>query len=192
MAATPAAWLAAFGGGYLVWSALTDQSPIEQFRNAIAPGSAVPPAARAGASPAGASSGGGAPAPTQATGEDPAATSLLNGATPVLVSIGYNGHRLAAPAAVAYRAASAMFGRSIPITDSYRSAAQQADCHNRKPDLCAKPGPRAPHMLGLAIDVDGTAVNHDDPKLIAALTSSGWRQYNRTKEIWHWSWGFTG
>jgi hypothetical protein len=117
-----------------------------------------------------------------------AAPYRLGTSDPATVPIGYGGHRLAAPAAGAYTLAGRYFGRTIPVTDSTRTRAQQADCYRRKPDLCAPPG-RSMHERGLAIDVDTSKVDPNAPALVYALTNAGWRRYDRAREPWHWSYG---
>jgi D-alanyl-D-alanine dipeptidase len=113
---------------------------------------------------------------------------FLTGPQPATVPIGYTSHRLVQPAANAYRAAGKAYGSTIPITDSFRTTAQQEQCHREKPTLCAVPG-RSMHERGLAIDIDTGKVNPNDPKLLAALTGTGWRRFSPTGEPWHWSYG---
>ena len=74
-------------------------------------------------------------------------------ATPAdLVPIGQGGHRLRPVAAAGFAAWQAAYGRTIWITDSWRSATQQADCVRRKPTWCAPPS-QSWHVKGLAVDV---------------------------------------
>lgn len=181
----PLAWLAVFGGGFLVWSALNNRNPVEQFRLALTTGSA------AGARPitfSGVGVGGGV-----GSGPDIGTVGPTTEAT--LVSIGYGSHRLAPNAAAAYKAATIKYGKPIPVTDSFRTRAQQEECYRNKPDLCAPPG-KSDHERGLAIDVDSSKLNLDDPALVSALESTGWvRNGKRIRtgnggyrpEPWHWA-----
>lgn len=177
----PVAWLAAFGGTYLVWSAITNRNPISALRAALTGDPEVAPLTTRSIPSGGA--GGGAAGTTSTTAGGPPTD---------LVPIGYGSHRLASRAAAAYKNASIKFGRPIPITDSIRTYEQQADCHDRKPDLCAPPSYNAPHVRGVAIDVDGNQTGgYENPKLLSALSSSGWvrngkRLADGKPEPWHW------
>jgi hypothetical protein len=163
-------------GAWLLFAAVRGMPPIDVIRSALS--GMVSPATQAAPVPASGSAGTG-------TGTAPA-----TGSVPPLENIG-GPHRLAPSAAVAYRRASAMFGRPIPITDSYRTPEQQADCARRKPELCAPAG-RSLHERGLAIDVHTGIVNPNDPRLVQALTATGWNRYAPTREPWHWSYGVIG
>lgn len=177
----PLAWLSAFGGFYLVWAAINNRNPISALRAALTGDTNVAPLT-SGTSAAGAGGGAG--------GTTSTAVSSTPGTAPATVSIGYGSHRLAANAAAGYKAASLKFGRPIPITDSTRTYEQQADCYRRKPNLCAPPSWNAPHVRGVAIDVDGTKVGLDDPRLVSALSSTGWvrngKKVDGQPEPWHW------
>lgn len=107
--------------------------------------------------------------------------------TPTLVAIGQGSHRLAPDAAAAFKRAEARVGRQIKVTDSYRSSAQQAECHRRKPTLCAPAGSSL-HERGLAVDI----VEMNDDKIAQALAGTGWFQATWKNEIWHWSYGVRG
>jgi hypothetical protein len=181
----PVAWLAAFGGSYLVWAAITNRNPISALRAALTGDPEVATLTERSSS-AGGAGGGAAGGASAGISRSPA-----GGPPTDLVSIGYGSHRLAAPAAAAYKTASIKFGRPIPITDSVRSYEQQADCYRRKPDLCAKPSYNAPHVRGYAIDVDGNQTGgYENPRLLSALSSSGWvrngKRVNGKPEVWHW------
>jgi len=209
MSATPAAWLAGFGGAFLVWAAIHNESPAAAIRSALtgaggggggatiaAPISYTSRAGSVAASAAAAGTGAVAgPVNTAGAAFTAAAASvagiLASSVPPALVSIGYKSHRLAAPAAAGYASASAKFGTLIPITDSFRTSAQQAACHKAKPTICAPAG-TSKHEKGLAIDVDTSRVDPNDSRLISALAGSGWVRYNATKEPWHWSYGVVG
>lgn len=110
---------------------------------------------------------------------------------PQLVSIGQGGHRLAPDAAAAFRLAETTFGRRIPITDSYRSYAVQAQGHAADPNRFGSPD-TSRHVSGEAIDVDIGKVRADDPQLMNALTSAGWCKASRADEPWHWSYNGCG
>lgn len=159
-------------GAWLIYSAVRGMAPIDVIRSALS--GVVTPAAPAAPVPAGGSAG----------------TGTGTGSTPALESIG-GPHRLAPAAAAAYRRASTLFGRPIPITDSYRTRTQQAECAQEKPGICAPPG-RSLHERGLAIDVHTGVVNPNDPRLVNALTATGWNRYAPEREPWHWSYGVVG
>lgn len=184
---TPLAYLAAFGGAFLVYAAINNLSPREALTSFLQGNAST-----------------GAPLATArgvGVGGDAGTTTPGPVAGPLdLVPIGYGSHRLTKSAAAGYRTASMLYGRTIPVTDSYRSSEQQAACYKAKPDLCAPPG-KSKHEQGLAIDVDTSKVNPDDPALIKALTSAGWFRAgkvvrdgagNMRPEPWHWSFGVKG
>ncbi|HWD82376.1 MAG TPA: peptidoglycan DD-metalloendopeptidase family protein, partial [Kribbella sp.] len=83
-----------------------------------------------------------------------------NGLIPAskLCALGYSGHKLRCDAAAAYlqlaRAYHAHFGKSLCITDSYRSYSAQVDLYARKPSLAALPG-TSNHGWGVAVDLCG-------------------------------------
>lgn len=104
-----------------------------------------------------------------------------------LVSIGQGGHRLEAAAAASLARAEKAAGTIIRVTDSFRSYEQQADCHRRKPTLCAAPGGSC-HEKGLAIDV----VDMKNQRIIDALTAEGWQRFDPGREPWHWSYQVRG
>ncbi len=104
-----------------------------------------------------------------------------------LVSIGQGGHKLAAAAAASLARAATAAGGPIRVTDSFRSYDQQADCHARKPTICAAPGGSC-HEKGLAIDV----VDMRNQRVIDALTAEGWVRFDPTREPWHWSYQVRG
>jgi hypothetical protein len=207
--------ITALGAGlWLIYSALTGRAPLDTIRQALSTGTTTaPPRSPAGTGPG---SGGRAPVPAGPPASAPPASSTPGtdaGEVPTplgaaayasavalarpyreatgdvqTVPIGYGAHRLAEPAAGAYQLAGRYLGRTIPITDSTRTRAQQADCYRRKPDLCAPPG-KSMHERGLAIDVDTSKVDPNAPAVVYALTNAGWRRYDPPREPWHWSYG---
>jgi zinc D-Ala-D-Ala carboxypeptidase len=88
--------------------------------------------------------------------------SYPNGLIPsdALCPLPQDGHRLRADAAVAFwqmnDAFRRDFGRSICMSDSYRSLSMQRDLYVRKPGLAAVPG-TSNHGWGLAVDLCGGA-----------------------------------
>jgi hypothetical protein len=104
-----------------------------------------------------------------------------------LVKIGQSGHALSAAAAASHARASAAAGGFISVTDSFRSYAQQADCHARKPTMCAAAGGSC-HEKGLAIDV----IDMKNQRVIDALTAEGWVRFAPDREPWHWSYQVRG
>jgi D-alanyl-D-alanine carboxypeptidase len=95
---------------------------------------------------------------------------------PPLVS--FQGVTLQPNAMTAFKHAETIAGRPIPVVQSYRSCAQQAEackqiCGNVNgcPGRCVKPG-FSYHQLGAAIDVSAdTLAQHD---LVSALERAGW------------------
>lgn len=75
-----------------------------------------------------------------------------------LCKLPQSGHRLRADAAVDFARLNAeykaVFGKDIPITDSYRTLASQRRLKARKPRLAATPG-TSNHGWGLALDLGG-------------------------------------
>lgn len=110
---------------------------------------------------------------------------------PALVNIGQPGHRLAPDAAAAFRLAEQRFGRTIWVTDSYRSYAVQAAGHAADPNRFGSPD-TSRHVSGEAIDVHTGKIRPDDPQLVNALTSAGWCHTKRPDEPWHWSYNGCG
>lgn len=104
-----------------------------------------------------------------------------------LVSIGQLGHRLRSDAAASLARAERAAGTTIRVTDSFRTYDQQADCHRRKPTICAAPGGSC-HEKGVAIDV----VDMNNRRVIDALTAEGWVRYAPDREPWHWSYQVRG
>ena len=111
--------------------------------------------------------------------------------TEALEPIGQGGHRLAAPAAQAWRdvvSAAAADGIELRITDSYRNYDQQVDLANRKGlysegGYAAVPG-TSNHGWGLAVDADVT-----DPRTLEWLRANGPRfgfVEAVPREPWHW------
>lgn len=151
------------------------------------PGLAVSPAGSAVA-PAGSA--------VAATGGPASAAALAaygNGRIPAeaLTPIGRGNHRLAAPAAAAFReleAAAKRDGVTFGVTDSYRSYEAQVDLVKRKGlysqgGLAARPG-TSDHGWGKALDLDL------DPKAQAWMRANGakygWVE-NVPREPWHWA-----
>ena len=95
--------------------------------------------------------------------------------------------RIEAAAAASLARAEKAAGTTIRVTDSFRSYEQQADCHRRKPTLCAAPGGSC-HEKGRAIDV----VDMKNQRIIDALTAEGWQRFDPGREPWHWSYQVRG
>lgn len=197
-ALTPVGVLAAGTGAWLIYSALTGQSPMAELRAALTTGT-IPAGVRRAltSSPAPAADS------STARGRGGAGPSDGSGASsrvaPELVSIGQGSHRLTPQAAAAFRHAETLYGRQIPVTDSYRSYERQMADHKRDPDRFASPDGSA-HPMGLAVDINLPALGitrgvRGDPayeKLWSAMTRAGWQTYSDGKpgsHTWHWSYG---
>jgi hypothetical protein len=103
-----------------------------------------------------------------------------------LVKIGQGGHQLRADAAAAFARVEKRVGRTVFVTDSFRTYAQQADLYKRKPNLAAKPGTSG-HEKGICVDI----VEMQSNDIKNAFTAEDWHQFNRAKEPWHWSYHVT-
>ncbi|TDO47710.1 murein DD-endopeptidase MepM/ murein hydrolase activator NlpD [Kribbella sp. VKM Ac-2527] len=112
-----------------------------------------------------------------------------------------NGHLLRCDAAAAYvRLAAAYkdrFGKTICITDSYRSYASQVDLYGRKPSLAALPG-TSNHGWGIAIDLCGGVDKFGTAQyqwMVQNAAAFGWvhpawaKQGGSREEPWHWEFG---
>jgi murein DD-endopeptidase MepM/ murein hydrolase activator NlpD len=125
-----------------------------------------------------------------------------NGMIPAgkLCAIG-SGHMLRCDAAAAYlqlaAAYRAQFGRSLCITDSYRSYASQVSLYQRKPSLAALPG-TSNHGWGVAVDLCGGIDKFGTTQyhwMKAHAPSYGWLhpawadQGGNREEPWHWEFG---
>ena len=116
-----------------------------------------------------------------------------NGRIPVdaLAPIGDGGHRLAAPAAAAFRdlqAAARRDGVTFGVTDSYRSFDAQVDVARRKGlysqgGLAAQPG-TSQHGWGLAVDLD--LDSRAQAWMRANAAGFGFVE-DTPREPWHWA-----
>lgn len=221
----PAIGVALIGAGVgLTYAAVTGQSPIGELRAALTTGtlngrpaerkgfgSTIIEQTRALFDRATAGAGSGSTSSSSGTGSGSANAGGADWpADPAnLVSIGQGSHRLAAPAAVAFAAWQKIYGRTIPVSDSYRSYAVQEAAHNRDPNRFASPDGSA-HVEGRAVDVDlgrlglnpgGTPAEWLKSPGYAALynaaKAAGWCNYQvnrgstngRTAEPWHFAFG---
>jgi LAS superfamily LD-carboxypeptidase LdcB len=89
------------------------------------------------------------------------------------------------------------FGRSLCITDSYRSYASQVDLYGRKPSLAALPG-TSNHGWGVAVDLCGGIENYGTAQYQWMLSNAGnygwvhpaWaNKGGGREEPWHWEFG---
>jgi murein DD-endopeptidase MepM/ murein hydrolase activator NlpD len=118
-----------------------------------------------------------------------------------LCSNGAGVHVLRCDAATAYRslakAFQRRFGKTLCITDSYRSYAEQVRLYTVKPSLAALPG-TSNHGWGLAVDLCGGiqrfgSAEHD--WMLANAERYGWthprwaKQGGSRPEPWHWEFG---
>lgn len=123
-----------------------------------------------------------------------------NGRIPLeeLCSIGGN-HLLRCDAAAAFNAMNAAHfverGYRIPVTDSYRDYADQADLRARKPHLAAPAG-QSSHGWGLALDIDAGGWNGQVFRWLQTNAHHygwhhpPWARIDASKpEPWHWEYG---
>jgi len=109
-----------------------------------------------------------------------------------------NGHVLRCDAAAAYKALSKAFqqrfGRTLCITDSYRSYDAQVALYAKKPSLAALPG-TSNHGWGVAVDLCGGAERFGTGEhewMMDQADTYGWtlprwaRQGGSRPEPWHW------
>ncbi|WP_432950725.1 peptidoglycan DD-metalloendopeptidase family protein [Kribbella sp. CA-253562] len=109
-----------------------------------------------------------------------------------------SGHSLRCDAATAYlQLASAYqkrFGKTLCITDSYRSYSSQVDLYGRKPSLAALPG-TSNHGWGVAVDLCGGIDRFGSAQhqwMVQNAPKYGWvhpnwaRQGGNREEPWHW------
>jgi murein DD-endopeptidase MepM/ murein hydrolase activator NlpD len=109
-----------------------------------------------------------------------------------------SGHMLRCDAAVAYGKLStayrAQFGKTLCITDSYRSYASQVSLYQRKPSLAALPG-TSNHGWGVAVDLCGGIDRYNTAQyqwMKAHAPAYGWvhpawaEQGSNREEPWHW------
>jgi len=112
-----------------------------------------------------------------------------------------SGHALRCDAAAAYQQlASAYrkaFGKTLCITDSYRSYASQVDLYGRKPSLAALPG-TSNHGWGVAVDLCGGVDRFGTAQyrwMESHAAAYGWvhpawaEQGGSREEPWHWEFG---
>lgn len=225
---TPAIGVALLGAGIgLGYAAITGQSPIEEARKALTTGSADgrPTETKGfGDTVIGRAFGsigsalgrvtdvvtGGSTSSAAGTYSAPASA---GGAWPKepasLASIGQGSHRLDPRAAAAFAAWEKGYGRKIPVTDSFRSYAQQEAAYQRDPKRFASPDGSA-HVEGRAVDVNLGALGLNPggspsdwlkapgyAALVNAAKAAGWCNYQiargstngRTAEPWHFSFG---
>ncbi|TDU84277.1 murein DD-endopeptidase MepM/ murein hydrolase activator NlpD [Kribbella voronezhensis] len=114
---------------------------------------------------------------------------------------GGSGHMLRCDAAAAYQqlasAYKGQFGKTLCITDSYRSYASQVDLYGRKPSLAALPG-TSNHGWGVAVDLCG-GIDHFGTAqyqwMLSHAPAFGWvhpswaNQGGGREEPWHWEFG---
>jgi len=112
-----------------------------------------------------------------------------------------SGHKLRCDAAAAYlqlaAAYRAQFGKTLCITDSYRSYASQVDLYARKPSLAALPG-TSNHGWGVAVDLCGGIDRFGTTQyqwMKKHAPAFGWvhpnwaEQGGSREEPWHWEFG---
>jgi len=126
-----------------------------------------------------------------------------NGLIPAaaLCALSVPGHMLRADAALAYERLAAAYrqglGRSLCLTDSYRSYEAQVRVYGEKPSLAAVPG-TSNHGLGLAVDLCGGLQSFGTPDQAWMRANAGrygwyhpsWAEPGGSRpEPWHWEYG---
>lgn len=110
--------------------------------------------------------------------------------------------KLAPPAAASFSQVERDYGQTIKLSGAGRSYAEQVAGFHADPGRFATPG-NSLHEYGLAVDINSSmSKSWNDPALVAAFTKNGW--YRRGKrgdwnkdgtiepEPWHWSYGVPG
>lgn len=196
--------VAAAAGVALVYAAVTNQNPIAELRAALTTGDT------SGSERITRQLGGVSVTATPGAVTD---TRTPDGRPLTLVPIGQGNHRLQAPAVVKFGHWQRDFGQLIPVSDSYRSADQQAGAYASDPSRFGSPE-TSKHVLGLAVDVDLAAIGANprgtvpqqwlmDPvymRLWQTAMVNGWCNYQvrnnstggRTAEPWHFSFATCG
>lgn len=202
-AATSTVGLLAIGTGVgLVYAAVTGQSPIDELRKALTLGTldGRPDDASIRVDPV----------DVDGSFQSVETARQLGNVAGGLVPIGQGSHKLTGPAAAAFKRAEQMYGRSITVTDSYRSPTVQAKGRASDPDRFGT-AESSGHVRGTAVDVNLPALGLspkgsnpsgwlNDPayrKLYDAMTRAGFCNYQirngttkgRTPEPWHFNYG---
>lgn len=195
-------WVLGFAGAYLLWSALTDRSPIEDLRATLTGGSAEPARALPGRSSGGGGATGGTTADPTTQGANGPATGVgpAAGSRPPVISqdqcerldtrlsqgVGYTIF-LAPAAAASFRIWAELLrsagllpaGKLIPCTGGWRSCADADAKHRAEPDRFASCA-ESWHTPGVAVDVDMTWLGKlsaaDQDKVRLGAAAAGWRQ----------------
>lgn len=202
----PIYWLIGAGGAGLVFAAVRNEAPIPLLRSVISGGDVERQPIYSGARHIEAVAGVGTQADTSLGNEaqpspgaqTPCGPPVLN---PELVDIGQGSFKLTPKAAEAFRVWQSYYGRTIYLTGSYRSYAEQKRKHEAEPKRFADPDTScAMHTRGLAVDVDlGRAADGHDQlgrskydKLFQTAQLAGWCTYGKGKagtHTWHFSYG---
>lgn len=197
-------WTLASIGVWLIYTSIRGLSPLAEFKAALtkqpSPGATTLALAQTDIVTGYQDRGADTPAAVaQNTAHDP----------PQLVDIG-GGKKLAPDAAIGFATWQNVYGAPIPLTDAYRSYAQQAAGHQGNPERFADPA-RSWHVKGEAVDVnwktlgavvpdkDGNGGNAVWQRLYAAARTAGWcnprgadAKQGARDEYWHFSYGGCG
>lgn len=134
------------------------------------------------------------------TGVPRAEALKLHQIKPELVTMA-NGFQLDKSAAASFPSVERQYGRSIALSNTYRSPGQQAAAYAKAgPTGTFAPPGTSLHEVGLAVDVDMNRMDVTDPRLVAAFLDNGWfRQAKKVMfngrmqpEPWHYSYGVPG
>jgi hypothetical protein len=187
-------WVAGGTGVVLLYSAYRNQGPLSVITNALGkagPKTSIVTGVSAIPGVGAIASGNNAIAPGRV------AAIAARKEQPVYVSIGSQpALQLDKDAAASFATVEAAYGKKIWLTGAARSYAAQVVAFRENPHRFGNPN-QSLHVVGLAVDVNGTLMNLEDPALIAAFSGNGWfraamKLANGLPEPWHWSYGVPG
>lgn len=189
MSNTPLAWLAGFGGAYLLYAAVWDRHPVADLQGTLTGKGAAPAKSLGSGSSGGGGTGTGA-TPTPATATAPASTAgggrkranVPKSATaPVSTRLGKYGATiyLRPDTLRAFHAWQAAFGSVIPCTGGWRSEQDANRNHAAQPKRFADAA-NSWHCAGDAVDVNydwlATLSAAQQSKLRITAKANGWLQ----------------
>jgi hypothetical protein len=208
MSNTPLAWLAAFGGSYLVYAAVRGRHPVADLRAGLTGQATAPTKAFAsGGSGGGDTGGGGTVSGSHAAAASGGPVVPQSSTVSVATTTGSYGKTilLVPDAARAFHSWQSAYGAPIPCGEGWRSAAAADAGHAKDPQRFADSA-HSWHCKGAAVDVDNNWLSTLPPaqlsKLRTTARSAGWLQARSagearcgsgdTAEPWHFSYGGCG